>query len=129
MSSTDAVDEFYRELFAVYSGVFSSRVWSELLAACRANARRAATQPAVADGYTNHDYFTVIYTQIVVSCPFYPLWMQFWRNTAMRFTFHAKHTKVHSWPAFFSPRNRNWRNPITDLMMPNTGSTVCLRKP
>jgi hypothetical protein len=26
------------------------------------------------------------------------------------------------------PRNRNWRKPITDLMMPNTGSGVCLRR-
>jgi hypothetical protein len=25
------------------------------------------------------------------------------------------------------PRVRNWRKPITDLMMPKTGSTVCLR--
>ena len=26
------------------------------------------------------------------------------------------------------PRSMNWRNPITDLMIPNTGSGVCLRR-
>ena len=45
----------------------------------------------------------------------------------MRFKFHAKQTSVHSWRTLSNPRSRNWRKPITDLMMPNTGSTVCLR--
>jgi hypothetical protein len=28
----------------------------------------------------------------------------------------------------FEAAEQNWRNPSTDLMMPNTGSGVCLRK-
>jgi len=43
----------------------------------------------------------------------------------MRFKFHARQTSVHSPFAFSKPRNKNCLNPITDLMMPNTGSTVC----
>lgn len=43
----------------------------------------------------------------------------------MRFKFQARHTRRHSPAALFSPRRRNWRKPKTDLMMPNTGSTVC----
>ena len=35
------------------------------------------------------------------------------------------HARRHSPAALFSPRRRNWRKPKTDLMMPNTGSTVC----
>ena len=50
------------------------------------------------------------------------------RNLAMRFKFHAKQTNVHSPVTFFKPRSENWRKPMTDLMMPKTGSTVCLRK-
>jgi hypothetical protein len=46
----------------------------------------------------------------------------------MRFKFHARQTSVHSPVTFFNPRSENWRKPITDLMMPKTGSTVCLRK-
>ena len=44
---------------------------------------------------------------------------------AMRFRFQAKHTRRHSHSAWSNPRRRNWRKPRTDLMMPNTGSTVC----
>ena len=45
---------------------------------------------------------------------------------------HPLHVPRHGHEAplashFFRPRSRNWRNPITDLMMPNTGSGVCLR--
>jgi hypothetical protein len=50
------------------------------------------------------------------------------RNLAMRFKFHAKQTSVHSPVTCFKPRSENWRKPMTDLMMPKTGSTVCLRK-
>jgi len=35
----------------------------------------------------------------------------------MRFKFHAKQTSVHSFWTFAKPRSRNWRKPITDLMM------------
>ena len=45
----------------------------------------------------------------------------------IRFTFQAKVRSVHSALTVSSPRSRNWRNPSTDLMMPNTGSGVCLR--
>ncbi len=55
---------------------------------------------------------------------FYPV---FRRNTAMRLRFQARQTSVHSPETLRNPRIENWRNPITDLMMPNTGSTVCLR--
>lgn len=55
---------------------------------------------------------------------FYPA---FRRNTAMRLRFQARQTSVHSPETLRRPRSENWRNPITDLMMPNTGSTVCLR--
>ena len=50
------------------------------------------------------------------------------RNLAIRFKFHARQTSVHSPVTFFKPRSENWRKPMTDLMMPKTGSTVCLRK-
>ena len=46
----------------------------------------------------------------------------------MRFKFHARYTNDHSPLTLFNPRKENCRKPITDLMMPNTGSTVCLRK-
>ena len=50
------------------------------------------------------------------------------RNTARRFKFHAVQTSVHSPVTFFKPRREKRRKPITDLMIPNTGSIVCLRK-
>ena len=43
--------------------------------------------------------------------------------------FQAMVTRLHSPRTRSSPRSRNWRNLITDLMIPNTGSGVCLRKP
>src|SRR6476660_6863681 len=46
----------------------------------------------------------------------------------IRFMFHAMVTRLHSPRTLSSPRSRNWRNPITDLMIPNTGSGVCLRR-
>ncbi len=46
----------------------------------------------------------------------------------IRFRFHAMVTSLHSPRAASSPRSRNCRNPSTDLMMPNTGSGVCLRR-
>ncbi len=46
----------------------------------------------------------------------------------MRFTFHARQANVHSPLTFFNPRRENCRKPITDLMIPKTGSTVCFRK-
>jgi hypothetical protein len=45
----------------------------------------------------------------------------------MRLMFHAMVTRLHSPRAFSRPRIENCRKPITDLMMPNTGSGVCLR--
>jgi transposase len=42
---------------------------------------------------------------------------------------HAMVTRLHSPRALSRPRSMNWRNPSTDLMMPNTGSGVCLRRP
>src|ERR1700712_455911 len=56
-------------------------------------------------------------------------------RTNIRFMFHAMVTRapaslragLHSPRTLFEPRSMNWRNPITDLMIPNTGSGVCLR--
>ena len=45
----------------------------------------------------------------------------------MRFTFQAMVTRHHSPRTLSSPRNKNWRNPCTDLMMPKTGSGMHLR--
>ena len=45
----------------------------------------------------------------------------------MRFRFQARQTSVHSFLTLSRPRSKNWRKPITDLMMPNSGSIVCLR--
>lgn len=50
------------------------------------------------------------------------------RNTALRFRFQARPIRVHSWVTCSQPRKRNGRKPIADLMMPNTGATVDLRK-
>ena len=41
--------------------------------------------------------------------------------------FQAIVTRDHSPRALSNPRMLIWRQPITRLMMPNTGSTVCLR--
>jgi hypothetical protein len=46
----------------------------------------------------------------------------------MRLTFQARQTRFHSPLALRNPRSENCLNPITDLMMPKTGSTVCLAK-
>ncbi len=46
----------------------------------------------------------------------------------IRLMFQAMVTRLHSPRTLSSPRSRNWRNPITDLMIPNTGSGVCLRR-
>ena len=46
----------------------------------------------------------------------------------IRFRFHARVTRRHSPRTASSPRSRNCRNPSTALMMPNTGSGVCLRR-
>jgi hypothetical protein len=46
----------------------------------------------------------------------------------IRFIFQAMVTRLYSPRAFSSPRIENRRNPSTDLMMPNTGSGVCLRR-
>src|SRR5271157_3910374 len=39
----------------------------------------------------------------------------------------VKHISCHSADTFSRPRNRNLRIPRADLIMPNTGSTMCLR--
>ena len=44
------------------------------------------------------------------------------------FLFHAMVTGRHSPATFSRPRRGNCRKPMTDLMMPKTGSTVCLRR-
>jgi len=49
--------------------------------------------------------------------------------TAILLMFHAIVTNDHSPRTAARARSRNCRKCITDLMMPNTGSTVCLRKP
>ena len=49
-------------------------------------------------------------------------------RTNIRLRFHAMVTRLHSARTLSRPRNENWRNPSADLMMPNTGSGVCLRK-
>lgn len=57
-----------------------------------------------------------------VNCP-YPAYP----SLNMRLRFHAIVTRLHSPRAFSRPRIENWRNPSTDLMIPKTGSGVCLR--
>src|SRR5208282_3821904 len=42
-------------------------------------------------------------------------------------TLWVKHISCHSADTFSRPRNRNLRIPRADLIMPNTGSTMCLR--
>ena len=49
------------------------------------------------------------------------------QSTNIRFKFQAMVTSLHSPRTLSIPRNRNCRKPITDLMMPNTGSGICLR--
>jgi hypothetical protein len=46
----------------------------------------------------------------------------------IRLMFHAVVTRLRSPRTLSGPRSRNWRNPSTDLMMPNTGSGVRLRR-
>ena len=45
-----------------------------------------------------------------------------------RLKLYANVTKVHSNDTFILPRKKKRRNPNSALMIPNTGSTVCLRK-
>jgi hypothetical protein len=49
------------------------------------------------------------------------------RRTNIRFIFQAMVTRLHSPRTRSIPRSGNWWNPNTDLMMPNTGSGICLR--
>ena len=49
--------------------------------------------------------------------------------TAILLMFQAIVTNDHSPRTAARPRSRNCRKRITDLIMPNTGSTVCLRNP
>ena len=44
------------------------------------------------------------------------------------FMFQARVTRFHSPVTLSRPRSENWRKPMADLMMPNTGSGVCLRR-
>ena len=44
------------------------------------------------------------------------------------FMFRARVTRFHSPVTLSRPRSENWRKPMADLMMPNTGSGVCLRR-
>ena len=48
-------------------------------------------------------------------------------SVASRLKFQARHTSVHSSDTFSRPLIEKRRKPSTSLMMPNTGSTVCLR--
>ena len=67
----------------------------------------------------------------------HPFWLIYDRSeppqralrAKIRFKFQAIVTRRHSPRTLSSPRRRNCRKPRTDLMMPNTGSGVCLRKP
>jgi hypothetical protein len=69
--------------------------------------------------------------------PGLPLWLKRKRHmrsyrvvrAKIRFMFQAMVTRLHSPRTLLSPRSRNCRKPRTDLMMPNTGSGVCLRRP
>ena len=45
-----------------------------------------------------------------------------------RLQLQASVTKAHSASTCYKPRSKNRRNPIASLTIPNTGSTVCLRK-
>ena len=59
--------------------------------------------------------------------PAHPYLLVYRAIAAILLMFHAIVTKFHSPRTEANPRNRNCRKPIADLMMPNTGSTVCLR--
>jgi hypothetical protein len=48
-------------------------------------------------------------------------------KTNIRFKFHAMATRFNSPLTCANPRSENWRNLMTDLTMPMTGSTVHLR--
>ena len=50
------------------------------------------------------------------------------RRANIRLMFQAMVTRLRSLRTLSRPRNRNWRKPSADLMTPNTGSGVCLRK-
>ena len=50
-----------------------------------------------------------------------------WAVTIL-FMFQARVTRFHSPVTLSRPRSENWRKPMADLMMPNTGSGVCLRR-
>ena len=52
---------------------------------------------------------------------------QAWLRANIRLMFQASVTRFHSPLTLSRPRIENWRKPITDFMMPNTGSGVCLR--
>lgn len=58
--------------------------------------------------------------------PFFPAHTPL--RTCIRLMFQAMVTKFHSPWASSSPRMLTWCQPITCLMMPNTGSAVCLRR-
>ena len=49
-----------------------------------------------------------------------------WRRQILR-RLWVKQISCHSADTFSSPRNRNLRIPRADLVMPNTGSTICFR--
>jgi hypothetical protein len=50
------------------------------------------------------------------------------QSTNIRLMFQAMVTSLHSPRTRSIPRSMNCRKPITDLMIPNTGSGICLRK-
>ncbi len=95
-----------------------------LLAACRTCALEALLEFEYAQKTGSNIQILMLFTVFFRHFLAYP---NFGRSLAMRFTFQARQTRLHSPLTFFKPRKENWRNPITDLMMPNTGSTVCLR--
>ena len=66
----------------------------------------------------------VVSVSVGMRLPFYAA-----RNTCSRLIFQAIVTSDHSSRALAHPRMLIWRQPITRLMIPNTGSTVCLRSP
>src|SRR5436190_18928064 len=49
-----------------------------------------------------------------------------WRRQILR-RWWVKQISCHSADTFSSPRNRNLRIPRADLIIPNTGSTICFR--
>jgi len=109
---------YYEELDAKYKTV---RCFLPALAACRTTRRQSRRVSPCG----TKSRISLVFWRFQGISPHSPYCG---RNTAKRFKFQARQTSVHSPVTFFKPRREKRRKPITDLMIPKTGSIVCLRK-